>query len=339
MNLKDTMEQFLDTISESSTQTYKSKIYVFYDFLTSEKGINDKSYQSYLEAMKINEVEESLDYYIMTNEIKSESIAWHFISVIKRYFSFIYRLGIQNVNLLKSFGLSEEYSDSFQAKIREKIFNDSRLEKKDSKSEISWEEAEILISECDQRMKELIDEGKILDYKEYASKYNDYLSSLIIKLILFTGIPYRVVRDIKYSNLNIVHNTVCINDYSIHLPNKISEQLAFYTNVRNEIKLNSKAVEDTLFIYANGSKLRTQTDVVAGTLKEYMGRSDLTGIIKFAIIQMIKKGINQSIVQDFTKVGDPIYKYCQKQVNANKNSSASRYLDSKLRSLEMFDIL
>lgn len=339
MNLKDTIEQFLETISESSIETYKSKIYVFYNFLTKEKGINDKSYQSYLEAMKINEVEESLDYYIVSNAIKSESISWHFISVVKRYFSFIYKLGIRNVNLLKSFGLSEEHPDSFQSIIGKKIFNDPRLEKKDSKSEITWEEAKILISECDQRIKELIEEDKILDYKEYASKYNDYLSSLMIKLILFTGIPYRVVKDIKFDDLNKVHNTICINEYYIHLPNKISEQLDFYIDLRNEIRNNSKTLEKELFIQADGNKLSVQTHLIAGTLREYMGRSDLTGIIKFAIIEMIKKGVNQSILQDFTKVGDQIYKDCQKRVNESKNLSASRYLDSKLRNLEMFDLL
>lgn len=54
---------------------------------------------------------------------------------------------------------------------------------------------------------------------------------------------------------------------------------------------------------------------------------------------MIKKGVNQSIIQDFTKVGDKNYQYCQKQVNQSKNPSVSRYLDSKLRSIEIFDML
>jgi len=188
-------------------------------------------------------------------------------------------------------------------------------------------------------MKELIEEGKILDYNEYASKYNDYMSSLIIKLILFTGIPYRVVRNIEYDNANKTHNCICINEYFIHLPNKLSEQLAFYTDLRNEIKCSLKTISDTLFINADGSKLKEQTNVVAGTLKEYMGRGDLTGIIKFAIIEMINKGVNQSIIQDFTKVGDQIYKDCQKRVNESKNLDACRYLDSKLRALEIFDIL
>lgn len=339
MNLKHTIDKFLDTISESSSEIYKTKIYIFHKFLVCEKGINDKSYQSYLEAMKIEEVEESLDFYIISNEIKSESIAWHYISVVKRYFNFIYKLGIQNINLIKSFGLLEDHSDSFQRKMREKIFNDTRLEKREPKSELIWEEVEVLISECDQQIKEIVEENKVLDYNKSPIKYNDLMSSIIIKLILFTGVPYRVVRDIRYDSINTVHNTIGINEYYIHLPNNLSEQLSYYINARNKVLDSEDIKSDNLFINADGSKLGVKTSIVADTLKAYMGRSDVTGIIKFAVIEMIKRGVNQSVIQDFTKVGGKIYSYCQQKVNENKNLSASRYLDSKLRNLEIFDLM
>ena len=338
MSLKDTIEKFLETISESSVSIYRSKIEVFHNFLIVEKGITNKSYQSYLEAMKINEIEESLNYFIESNQIKSQSITWNFISVVKRYFGFIYVLGIKNDNLIKAFGLSVSNPDSFQFKLNEKILNDPRLEKKNVKSEISWEEAQILISECDQRMKELKDENKILDYNKNAYKYKDYMSSIIIKLILFTGLTYQEVPKIEYGNVNRINNTISINGYCVHLPNRLSEQLTYYIELRNEMNKSSKLTEP-LFILDDGTKLRKQTSLVAETLKEYTGRSDLTGIVKFAVIEMIKKGVNQSIIQDFTKVGDKNYQYCQKQVNQSKNPSVSRYLDSKLRSIEIFDML
>lgn len=199
MSLEQTIYKFLETISEKSVETYRMKINIFYRFLIQEKGINDRSYGSYLEAMKIEEIEESLENYINSNQIKSMSIALHYISVVKRYFNFIYKLGIKNNNLIKSFGLLEEHPDSFQSRIREKILSDPRLQVKDSKQEISLEEAEVLISECDQRIKEIIEENTVLEYKEYASKYNDLMTSIIIKLILYTGITYRAISVTTYS--------------------------------------------------------------------------------------------------------------------------------------------
>lgn len=329
----------MDTISETSYEIYKNKIFVFYDFLLYEQGINDKSYQSYLEAMKIEEIQESLDYYIKSKEIKSESVAWHYISVVKRYFKFIYKLGIQNVNLIKSFSLSDDNIDSFQNIMRKKIFNDNRLKKKESISEIEWEDANILISECDQQLKELIDVDRILIYKVKPTKYNDLLLTIIIKVILFTGVSYQVIRDIKFKKENMIHNTISINGYSVHLPNKLSEQMTYYLNKRNKVLEDNEIKSELLFVNADGTKLRKQTSSVADQLNEYLGRGDVTGIRKFAIIKMIERGINQSVLQDFTGVGKKIYSYCQNKVNESKNISASRYLDAKIRSLEIFDML
>lgn len=124
MTFKETIELFMNQVSDSSYEIYKNKIMVFYKFLVSEKGINDKSYKSYLEAMKTEEIIESLNYYIIGNKINSESVAWHYISVVKRYFLFIYdakNLIIQNGNLIKSFSLSHDSKDSFTYKIKKKF--------------------------------------------------------------------------------------------------------------------------------------------------------------------------------------------------------------------------
>lgn len=149
---------------------------------------------------------------------------------------------------------------------------------------------------------------------------------------------YRCV-NIKFENVNKIHNTICINSYIIHLPNKLSEQLDYYINIREKVQNDKIKSTDTLFIGADGNILSSKTALISSTLREFMGRGDLTGIIKFAVIQMISKGVNQSILQDFTKVGGNIYKYCQEKVNEDKSLSSSRYLDSKLRSLETFDML
>ncbi|WP_372663773.1 hypothetical protein [Cohnella sp.] len=342
MTFKETIELFLDQVSENSYDIYKNKITVFYKFLVIEKGINDKSYQSYLEGMKTEEIIESLNDYIISNKINSESVAWHYISVVKRYFLFIYEvknLKIQNENLIKSFSLSQDNIDSFAYKIKKEIFENSNLERKDSKTELTQEEVEVLISECDQQIKELLNGGKILEYKKYPSQYNDFTSCLIIKLLLFTGAKYQIIINLGSSDLKLSQQTIIINGYCIRLPINLFTQLLEYTKIKQKIqsdfyKQNSKS----LFIRTDGEKLKG-TSFVSDTLVQFTGRGDTTGIIKFAIIEMIKKGINQSVIQDFTGNGSKIYDYCQSKVNESKNLSVNRYLDSKLRSLEIYDLL
>ena len=54
---------------------------------------------------------------------------------------------------------------------------------------------------------------------------------------------------------------------------------------------------------------------------------------------MIRRGINQSVIIDFTGNQEDIYRNCQNEVNEEKLESRNRYLDSKLRGIESFDIL
>jgi len=339
MSLANTITLFIYSISDSSKQTYETKIKVFHRFLTSEKGVNDKTYQNYLESMKIEEIIESLDHYIIYNDIKSESIALHYISVVKRFFNFIYKLGMQNTNLIKSFGLADDNKKSFQFQIKQKIFNDSKLEKKSAKVELSKVEAEVLVSECDEQIRELFQENLILEYKSYPYKYRYFYASIIFKLILFTGIPYRVVRELKYNDVNSDYNTICINGYSIHLPHNLSIQIKKYLQVRKELLKRLNVKSDLLFIEIKGDQLPPQTSKLAKYLNNYIGRGDLDCLIKFALIQMLTRGINQSIIADFTKAGEDKLQYCQQQLKQSEEFTINRYLDSRLRSLETFDLL
>lgn len=339
MGFDGTIEGFLGSISASSREAYRNKINVFYKFIISEKKVDDTLYRSYLEGMDVKDIIESLDYYIFCNDISSQTMALHYASVIKGYFSYVFTLGIRNQNLLQAFGLPPDNQSSYQYIMREVISNHPKLEQRDQKDEITWDEAVILIAECDQRIKEIMDENNVLDYRVYASKYNTLMFSIMLKLILFTGVPYRLLREIKVDQVNPILNTITINNFSIHLPDNLCVQLNFYLDVRKKIMEERCDCSDYLFVQVDGKQLRKNTDAIAATLREYLGRSDLTGLIKFTIMQMIKKGINQSIIQNFNNVGSAIYLDCQMKVNQQRSTSISRYLDSKMRSMEVFDLL
>jgi site-specific recombinase XerD len=329
----------METVSENSHDIYLNKIDKFFDFLVDEKEINDKSFQSYLGAMRIEEIQESLNWYITQNNIKKESVAWHYLSVIKRYFTCIYRIGIKNDNLIKLFSLTESNENSFQSVMTKLIDDDKRLEKMKPKTEIESEDFEVLTSECDQRLKELIEEDRVLIYNKKPIRYNDLLATLVIKVVIYIGASYSSIREIEVEEKDIIHNTITINGYSIHLPNMMSEQMNYYKNIRDKALKKHNLSTKLLFVNANGTKLSVQTSLICEQLKTYLGRGDVTGLRKFAIINMIEKGINESIIKEFADVGDKIFDYCQGLVNDKKNIAGSRYVDSKLRSIYTFDML
>lgn len=336
MRLRETFDLFLASISEESKEVYSGKINCFYNFLVEKKGITDGSFHSYLSSMRDTEILESLQQYIDNNEVTKISVARHYISVVKRYFNFLYGLQIENNNLLRNFTLEKRYSDSFNNKLKEFIDNNNRLADIGTKSALTLEEVKLLVVECDQEIEDILKEPQTTLFSTINKiSYNNIMSAVALKLMVFTGVKFNVLNSIAIEDLNINHNTICINNFTIHLPDNLATQFKYYLDIRKRIpsELN------TLFVQYEGDILGRKNRILSERLQQYIGRQDTTGITKFGVIEMIKKGVNQSLLQEFTGVGMDIFKDCQQQVNGEKNKYGSRYLDSKLRSLEINDLL
>lgn len=336
MTLRRTFDLFLESVSEKSKDVYSGKINCFYNFLVEKKGITDGSFQSYLSSMRDIEILESLQDYIDKNELTKISVALHYISVVRRYFNFLYGLQIENNNLLRNFSLEKRHNDSFTNKLREFIKNNNRLTDIGTKSALTLDEVKLLLIECDQEIEDVLRDRQIALFSNInKTTYNNIMSAVALKLIVFTGIKFNILNTIRIGDLNISHNTICINNFTIHLPDNLADQFENFLSIRKSILSES----DVLFIKYEGDILGRSCSILSERLQQYIGRQDTTGITKFGVIEMIKKGVNQSILQEFTGVGMDIFKDCQRQVNGEKNKYGSRYLDSKLRSLEINDLL
>ncbi|WP_136479622.1 tyrosine-type recombinase/integrase [Acetivibrio thermocellus] len=224
---------------------------------------------------------------------------------------------------------------------------------------------------------ELESEGKYLDPPEEDPPINDdefifiveYLNAMelksfitaeycvMVKILLFLGLKYSRLTSLKLTDFDADNNTLKVmydekNDrhYTVHLPNKLSKQLKHYINLRNEKRFNSQLlfvnrkgnVPDNGFLNYFLNKIRKSYIENRLLDEEYLNDKNHftpTGLIKYAIIQMIRRGINQSVIIDFTGNQEDIYRNCQNEVNEEKLESRNRYLDSKLRGIDSFDVL
>lgn len=335
MLFRDTIENFLATISDSSKEAYRLKLEKFYDYVNNTENTNDDEIKLVLESYKIEQIIKCLEVYIKDNEIQSKSIAWHFASVIKSYFVYLYDNGFRNKPLLQSFGLGKKSNQSYQFAIEQKINSDKRLDEVDGKKEISHDEINILVAVCDQTLKELTPENfKNFDATKKKNKqnYKKLIGALIFKLMIYSGVKYSVIRDLKQNAIDLTHNLITINGFAVRAPSNLGTQIAQYLRIKAELRES----EDFLFVDAQGDQLPKATTYISDVLNQFIFHMDVTGIIKYSIIEMIGKEMNQSIIQSFTGVGNTIFKYCQKKVNSEKNSDGSRYLNSKLSSMELF---
>lgn len=85
MILEDLFEDFY---KELNAETYRSKVDAFKEFVIVEKNINDGNYTDYFRGMRMDTVLHSLGYFIERNNIKKKTVAFHYGSMIKRFFTF-----------------------------------------------------------------------------------------------------------------------------------------------------------------------------------------------------------------------------------------------------------
>jgi len=229
----------------------------------------------------------------------------------------------------------EAYSEkSFRHKVNSYISKDKRLTESSDFIALSEDEIKDIIADCD----DTIASEKI--QKEFSRSkkfFNKLRSALIIKLIIFTGIRYEVLHKLQRQALNLKYNTIHINGFTVHLPDNLRDQFYVYEKLLEG--LDKSGDREYLFVEFDLNKISEITYITSSFLKILTGRGDLNGIIKFTIIEMIKKGINESIIKKFTGVGNDMYDACQDFVNNYSFSKANRYLDSKIRGMDIFDQL
>lgn len=337
MELSETIKKFLDEITSQRTKdSYTKKIRSFYDFLTNQNKINNETYKQYFAGIDIDVIEQALDYYIKNQNIESESAAYHYKSVIRMYFDYIQHLGIVADKLIRSFSIKSG-SNSYNERINSKIKNDSRLKEKMSNAIITKDEAIDIVDQCDRNLKNLIEKNNFLNFKKRADDYTNLLGNIIIKFILFTGCRYSALNSIKVNDFNFDRNILNINGYEITLPKNLSFQMRQYIRIRSNF-----CNEDcqSLFIKQNGKEIDYTNSFLINILSNFRdGNIQVTMLIKFAIVQMIRADINKDFIKSFTKNSDDIYIDCFNYVYENDLAFRNRYLNSKLRSMEWYDRL
>jgi len=339
MNFETTVDRFLQNqkIGERSMIRYRHKLNIFNDYLTIKCKVGEDTLETYLRGIRADHILNSLDFYIQTKDIKCEDTARSYISTIREYFRYINREENLKNNLVESFSYNQDSQGSFSQIVETKI-KELRVKKilkyPRQKPHIEDTQFNILYKDCDEIMNRTKIEDIFKAGATYNGNYTNFIAALITKLILFTGIKFKCISTIKESDLNLSYNTITINDHTIHLPQNLSDQLRKYKEFRDKIESDSTA----LLIEFNGEPVTDNNDV-ANLIKRNIDTHSTISIGKFAIINMIKKGINQSIIQRFTGYGIDVYTYCQEVVNEEKTEDKNRYLDSKIRNIYTFDIL
>lgn len=354
-SLRNILDAFENSLSLPEKNLYKPKLNFFMKYLETNYDFNLENYKSiekiFSEVTK-DDIRKGLEHY------KSESLnvnykktAKDFVTAVNELFRFLHEKSIINEDIIKGLGVSKTDPSTITILFKE-IDNDFTLLDEEKYPPITENEYEEIKTRCNNIIDTLINSGK------ESKNYTNFTSAIIAKLLLFTGIQYSFIPHILIEDFNQNHNTIHLNGYVVHLPNRLSDHLRHYLDIRNK-RLEAKGINNYqyLFVTFHGQQLPENSGTYLGEFINSCRTGEVseeeieiaernhytpTGLSKFAIMKMIEEGINQYIIQDFTGVDDTIYKDCQTRVNNNKQKDpqkASRYIDSKLRALATFDEL
>lgn len=335
-DFKEVIDNFLERQEKDSAATYRKKILVFYDYVTGKKDATNINFVSILKNLNIDEIMDSVVYYVKENEIKYISTTDIYISTIKSFFLHI----AHEYNWINPFFEEKKYSKEFSDKYKIKM-EELKLNAVKQVEPLKENEAKKLIVACDRRLEDI----NLTDLVNGVNNgvFSGYISALISKMVLFYGLSNKSIVNLKYRDYDDVFRKITINGFQVHLPDLLGKQLHEYIELRKEF-LKSYKENELLFIdFANPSKSKMDNTKMFFILKEVIGTNQATALAKYAIIQMIRANIPTNLIMEFTGYKKDIYNHCQEIVDEEKGiilkSEKNKVLDLALRQSRLCDYM
>lgn len=179
---------------------------------------------------------------------------------------------------------------------------------------ISYDEAKMILEECDNNIENL-DVEKLLNMQH--GIYSNYISSLIVKLVLAYGLKNDTIRKIKITDYDENLNCINVNEYKVHLPDGLAMQMKRYKEIRQRFLEKYQIESERLFFDNDDVDKKLDNTKMYIVLKKVIGNMQAEEIAKYTIIQLLQNGIPAYIISDFTGYKKDIMESCQNLIDKN----------------------
>ena len=315
---------------------YKNDVKKFVDYLTNLNPSSPFNNEFTIRGMTVEVILNCLEYYVDNETIKKKEPARKFVSAIGQLMEYLFESDPKLINetLRKQLGAPSNRSDSYNRICNEKI-DSLNLEEKESLDALRLETVKILCDKCNESI------SKFISATVYERiQFRNAASALCIKLILYIGITYGVARTLKITDFDTDINILTINGYNVTLPLNLSQQFRSYIKKIQEYDFDT--TPEYLFFGTDGSQWGDKTSASGITNflinqldtvnKNIDIKSGITPLVKYAITQLILKGVNDGDISDITGASDVIIEDCH-DINDQERYS---YLNSKLLNTDFY---
>lgn len=337
MRLKDDVEDFLDKQikenGEATARTYKRKIDSFYEYLTLELKTDNANYMKVLSDLSLEDLLQSAEYYVQAGNIKSRATVDIFYTVLGNFYKYLNdKYGLKN-EYFQNIDKTNDLKIQFENKIRE-------LGLKDSEQQIPIDNymAKKVLRFCDNT----IDGVQITEVlKRKKGAYSNYISAIIVKLVLLYGLKNDTIRSIGIEDYDEPLNSLIINNYRIKLPDKLAIQMKQYKKIREMYLAQFNITSEKLFFDDVNIDKRLDNTKMFVVLNSTMGNTQAGSVAKYAIKQMLIDGVPVHIIREFTGYKMDVINHCQDLIDEERGviliKDKCRILDSAIRMSDLFD--
>lgn len=218
--------------------------------------------------------------------------------------------------------------DSYFSQINSYIVQNKKLKNKSTIDACSEDEVSRLIDAID---------GFMIRTDKHLSKigFEKVVAMIGIKIMLFTGVRYNILRNVKVSDMVSNINIIKINGFSIRLPINLSLQIQYYEQLRKQVIENAS---DYFFIGFDGSQWsdKTSDSKMLLVLINTLARTDTKGITKFGLKNLILAGTDIKKIEELTGCKKDMIRSCMPADTESKEDKLNRYINMCISKTSIF---
>ncbi|BCJ95702.1 hypothetical protein acsn021_32710 [Anaerocolumna cellulosilytica] len=331
-----------------SKENKNTKLKVFIEYLFEKCGNDNNEFDNnYFTILTVDDLIESLSYYIINSSITAQNTANTYIAKLIDFFKFL----SDNYGIRNDIFTNYELYNQFIFRYKEII---AGLRKTESKDIATDEQYELLTNGLNEYLNtyditEIYDEvneyyeGEQTGIKKYIQKYHRFVSVLPVMLILKFALKDLTVVLLELNDLDLENELIMVNGFELPLDYELIKHFKSYLKVRDHIlELYSKQ-ENKLFIKHNGvpyiksEKERSNSPDYGNFLKimkDFIGSQSGEIFAVRRIVEMLDKGMDiftvlkltEKSTQKFYNLMDDVYS----KENINKKIHQFFYGDTKI---------
>lgn len=187
------------------------------------------------------------------------------------------------------------------------------------------------------------------------SNYKAMSIRIVVKLLLLYGLNVDRISSMKVDAydavmriLKIKYKDITERVIQLELPFSLVRDLEIYTKLRDDQNFEGL---DLLFLKGTGkpvkhdlaheflNEVKTAYEVEMGKKIEGKNPFTLTGLQKYAIINMLIEGMNQSVIIALTGLKEHVINDCQREVDKISGLNRNRYVNYKIRGTKTFEVM